>query len=336
MKNEKKIICLTPVKNEAWVLDNFIKCTGLWADEIIISDQESTDNSQEIIKKHVHTRLIINTYKNDYDEWQVRNILFTEARKINDKNILIAVDADEVLVWDFKNSSEWDIIRNLEAGTVIKCDFINLKPGFKQYWNGPVELFLGFVDDGSQFICDRIHTKRMIAPENAPVYKCKDIKIMHFQYTDWERMQSKHRWYQCWERVNNPDKSSIQIFRGYNHMYAIKKNELHPVPDEWFSYYLQNGIDLKDIKIESDYYWDRQVLDYFKKYGTAFFKRIDLWYINWKEVALKYGYTDLEDFRYPHNIMDRLVLFWLKKTQYNHENILVRIIDKILVKIFKY
>ena len=36
-----KIICLTPVKNEGWILERFLKCTSLWADYIIIADQSS-------------------------------------------------------------------------------------------------------------------------------------------------------------------------------------------------------------------------------------------------------------------------------------------------------
>ncbi|GAG56902.1 unnamed protein product, partial [marine sediment metagenome] len=47
-----KIICLTPVKNEAWILDNFIKCASLWADHIIIADQDSTDDARKIAKKY--------------------------------------------------------------------------------------------------------------------------------------------------------------------------------------------------------------------------------------------------------------------------------------------
>ena len=33
------VVCLTPVKNEAWILDRFLKCAGLWAEHIIIADQ---------------------------------------------------------------------------------------------------------------------------------------------------------------------------------------------------------------------------------------------------------------------------------------------------------
>ncbi len=51
MENEKPLlICLTPIKNEAWILDRFLKCASLWADYIIIADQQSTDSSIEIAK----------------------------------------------------------------------------------------------------------------------------------------------------------------------------------------------------------------------------------------------------------------------------------------------
>ena len=335
MESKRKIICLTPVKNEEWIIDKFLRCASLWADIIIIADQQSSDKTKEISQSFQKV-IYIENKSNDFSEKNRQSLLINEARKIKGSKVLITLDADEIFTAESLNNSEWDLFKNAEPGTVFRFRFMNITPDFKYYWCPDYYMPWGFVDDGKQHLGKEIHSFRVPLNDISKNIFLKEIKVMHFQYTDWERMQSKHRWYQCWERVNNPDKSSIQIFRGYNHMYAIKKNELNPVPDEWFSYYLQNGIDLKDIKIESDYYWDRQVLDYFKKYGTAFFKRIDLWYINWKEVALKYGYTDLEDFRYPQNIMDRLVLFWLKKTQYNHKNILVRIIDKILVKIFKY
>lgn len=42
--NEKPIInYLTPVRNEVWILDRFLKAASFWADHIIIADQMSTD-----------------------------------------------------------------------------------------------------------------------------------------------------------------------------------------------------------------------------------------------------------------------------------------------------
>ena len=54
------IICLTPVRNEAWILDKFLQCTSLWADYIILADQMSTDGSREIALKYPKVILVDN------------------------------------------------------------------------------------------------------------------------------------------------------------------------------------------------------------------------------------------------------------------------------------
>jgi len=41
MTNQPLLICMTPVRNEAWILHAFLKATSLWADHIIIADQNS-------------------------------------------------------------------------------------------------------------------------------------------------------------------------------------------------------------------------------------------------------------------------------------------------------
>ena len=332
----KKIICLTPVKNESWILDNFLKCAGLWADHIIVSDQGSEDDSKIIAQKYPGVTLVENPYRGEYNEYEVRNILFQNARKIDGDRIFIAVDADEVLSPEFLNEEELNCIMALSPGTVIKANFINIMPDYKRYWDGPVELFLGYVDDGKPYECDRIHTTRMISPRNAAVYRLKKTKVMHFQYVDWERMESKHRWYQCWERLNNPGKSAVEIYRAYHHMYSVKKSDLKHLPNEWLEYYQRQGVELTSFKNETDYHWDKNVLDYFIKYKTRFFIREAIWDKNWEESAQRLGYSNTGRFKDPRKLRQKVIHRWLRKTQPHQNNIFFRVIDKILIKLFRF
>ena len=57
---QPKIICLTPVRNEAWILKAFLSATSLWADIIIIADQMSTDGSREIARQFPKVKLLEN------------------------------------------------------------------------------------------------------------------------------------------------------------------------------------------------------------------------------------------------------------------------------------
>jgi len=332
MNKKKSIICLTPVRNESWILDKFLSSASIWADYIIVSDQNSNDNSADIARKYEKVRLIKNSY-NDYNEFSIRHVLFEEARKIEGDNVLIALDADEFFTPDLFFSNELEKILVSNPGTVIKSKFVNILPDLQHYWFGPMDLAWGFIDNKSEYCAEKIHTNRMIYPKDADILLLEKIKVMHFQYTDWDRMVSKHRWYQCWERINNPQKSPIEIFRPYHHMYAVKKNELKEIPDEWFDYYRKYGFDLSIVNKKKYYYWDKEVLEYFDKYGTHLFKREDIWDINWEAAAKENGYKVTDKYKDPRNLFLKIFHLWLRKTQYNHTNIFVRAIDKIL-KIF--
>jgi len=334
-KDRPKIICLTPIKNEEWILDRFIRCSNLWADEIIISDQGSDDSSKEIALKYPNVRLIDNPLK-EYDEWLNRKVLFEEARKIEGPKLFITIDADETFTPNFLNQDILDKILSIPPGTVLKSNFINIMPDFEHYWTGPISIPWGFMDDGSEYVADKIHTNRIIYPEKAEKVFIDDIKIMHYQYTDWERMESKHRWYQCWERINNPDQSAIRIYRNYHHMYSVKKNELKKIPENWFSYYLKLGINLRLINKEYNYYWDNIVLNYIKEYGANLFSKESIWNIDWVEKAKECGYKNFNNFKDPRSIFQKLLYWYLKKTQYYQDCLFIRAIDKMLIKLFRW
>ncbi|MFZ4799856.1 MAG: glycosyltransferase family 2 protein [Bacteroidia bacterium] len=119
------LICLTPIRNEAWVLHAFLKATSLWADYIIIADQMSTDGSKEIAISYPKVILIDNTLT-EMHQAQSRNLLFEEAKKIKGKKILFALDADEFLSGDFTKTQSWNKILNSKTGDLFLFKWINL------------------------------------------------------------------------------------------------------------------------------------------------------------------------------------------------------------------
>jgi hypothetical protein len=273
------IICLTPVKNEAWILEKFLKCASLWADYIVIADQMSTDGSREIAMNNPNVILIDNT-SIEFNEPERQKLLLNAARKIphnGQKKLFIALDADEFLTANFHESEEWAAILKSPIGTVFNFSLINIKPDFKEYWRRDYFSW-GFMDDETTtHEGSLIHSTRIPIPQNSTKFICHDIKVLHYQYTDWQRMQSKHRWYQCFEVINRPHLHSITIFRIYHHMYAIDKKELHKLPNEWFDFYETKGINMRSINKEKVYHWDKQVALYFEKYGTKQFALINIW-----------------------------------------------------------
>lgn len=332
MKNKIKIICLTPIKNESWLLDNFLRAASVWADYIIIADQMSSDGSREIAKKYKKVILIDNN-SIDYSEIDRQNILINEARKIDGPKLLITLDADEFFTPNCQKSFEWKKMLSAPEGTVFQFFWANLCPDMKNMWSvGPFSWAL--VDDGkTQHKGSKIHNARIPLPENGNPVLINDIKVMHFQYTSWHRMESKHRWYQCYERINFPQKNPIDIFRTYHHMYAIPKNNIKSIPQIWFDDYKKMGIDINLIIKEKKFYWDEKVLNYFDEFGFNFFRKEFIWNIDWNEVAKTWGLKN-NGIKDPRNLFDKFVHFYLFKTQKYSKSIFIKLIDKILKNIW--
>ena len=106
MNNNATLVCLTPVKNESWILHRFLKSASLWADHIIIADQNSTDNSREIALQYSKVILIENNAE-EFNEPERQKLLIDKAREIEGKRVIIALDADEMLTSNFLTSPEW-------------------------------------------------------------------------------------------------------------------------------------------------------------------------------------------------------------------------------------
>lgn len=329
------IICLTPVRNEAWILDRFLKSASLWADHIIIADQMSTDGSREIAKKYSKVILIDNC-SDTFNEPERQKLLIDEARKIIGPRLLITLDADEIFTPDILTSSEFDTILNSPPGTIFKFQLANIRPDLLNMWLVP-HFSWGYMDDGFQHDGTRkIHSARIPLPLNHDILKLNQIKVIHFQYTNWKRMQSKHRWYQCFEIINFPTKSAVDIFRMYHHMYAIPQKELNSMPKEWINEYNKLGIDITSVLEEDILWWDEQVVTYIELYGANYFKKLHIWDVDWELKAKFYGNGKTDIFKDPRSKMDKYLSQWLIKTQKNYHNLIFRAIDKFIKVVFHY
>lgn len=191
------IICLTPVKNEAWILRRFLECASLWADYIVIADQNSTDNSREIASEFSKV-VLVNNSSQFFNEPDRQKLLIDTARQLAKNRLLITLDADEILTANFLDSPEWKTVLDASPGTIIRFQRVNLLPDMCSYWlddTNKSDFPWGFMDDGSEHIGMKIHSNRIPLPTTAPSINLRSVKVLHYQFVDWERMQSKHRWY---------------------------------------------------------------------------------------------------------------------------------------------
>ena len=282
-----------------------------------MADQRSADASREVAATHRKTTVIENDSA-PYDEGTRQRLLIDAARRAvpDAKRILIALDADEMLTANWSRSREWESILSAEPGTVLYFDWVNILPGFETCWIPSKPLPLGFVDDGSPHGGEVLHSARIPVRPDAPSLVLRDIKVLHYQYTNWERMESKQRWYQCWECVNFPAKRAIQIFRQYHGMYARPEHEIHPFRREWIEGYEQLGIDMADIRAEPVTWWDREIVEMLLAHGPAFFRKQDIWAKDWTQMVRLCGHEGpAESVRDPRTKVEKRIHRWLHRTQ---------------------
>jgi hypothetical protein len=319
-----KIICLTPVRNEAWILNTFLKATSLWADYIIIADQCSTDGSREIALQYSKV-ILINNNQLSMHQAQTRKLLFEEAKKIKGNKILFSLDADEFLSGNFSATKSWGEIMNSKPGDIFFFKWINICENTNEcIITKPWMHWASRVDDNileSYFPDNYIHEWRLPYPKNdANKFKIDDIYFIHFARVNKKRQINKNIFYQVSTLHNEPHKSIVSLFR----MYHSEINEIRSVVNsDIYSFYTNNGISLLNDILRNDegkYYID-EVKKYFKIDGIDRFAGLNIWE---KDFLTALNVDD------PRNILIKLLHIYLKNTQRFSRKLVIRFTDKIL------
>jgi hypothetical protein len=325
----RRRICVTPVRNEAWIIDQFVSAARLWATDIIVADQRSTDGTLEKLKATPGVDVVINDLPT-FDESHRQRLLLDRARQTPGNRILIGLDADEALSANFSISKEWQQLEHATPGTILRFRWVNILPGFSHAWIPPGYRAFGFIDDGSEHRGRTIHSPRVPQPPGAPTLDLEDVVVLHFQYIAWERMLSKQRWYRAWEHITHRQKGPLQIFREYNHMNGgWHRSEIHEVNPEWLEGYARLGIDFRRIPTETVTWWDFEVLRLMQEHGPDRFRKIDIWDKDWTAVAAlaASGHDNLSD---PRSIFDKSAIRLLRATQQRRSNLAVRVLESVL------
>lgn len=307
------VVCVTPVRNEAWTLERFLSCAQEWADHIVIADQGSEDGTREIAESTPKT-IVVNNDSKGYDEGERHRLILEAARTVPGPRAIIAVDADEALSADVLGSPEWERALLSPPGTVLTAEWVNYLPGAERAWIPSGELPIGFIDDDRAHSPGRFHVRRVIVRPDDVRRSIDPVKLLHFQHLDWARMKSKQRRYQCAESLANPRKRPIQFYRQYHRMDAFPPSEIHVVDPRWTKAYETRGIDVCGITPQSSYPTDEEVLEMLLEHGTNRFRRLDIWDFDWQRLAAERGLSagDLSD---PRTAIESAVHRWLAATQ---------------------
>lgn len=326
--SDKKLIVITPVKNEDRILDLFLSCTSLRADFIIIADQNSTDKTAEICQKYDKVIYIKNNF-----EWLnqsvARQLLLDESRKIKWDKILFALDADEIISWSVMNNNNFkSILINLNQWESIELEWINLRWAYDRFCNDnsirkPSWKHFIFKDN---WVSNFDLSKTTSEPRMPEFFMQKstrfnNIKVFHFQFVNHVRMLAKQKRYRIWDFIN----SKYPSFRS-----AFKINLMY-YPSKIWLLKKTNKVNVNDFSL----YWDRirhwsktqwnktisrheyEIIEHLIKYGVNYFKRIDIWDTNRNMKANEIWIT--WDFKDPRNILIKIyhesqqILYFINK-----------------------
>ena len=285
----RRIVVLTPVRNEGWILDRFLNVTSRFADLIIIADQNSTDETVSICKRFDKVHLIQNTNP-DYDEATRQILLIETARKlVPEEKILLALDCDEILAANALETSGWQTMLNAPRGTVLVFEKPDLYVDPDRCLRGQFDWPGGYVDDGAQHTPQKVHSIRIPMPTGAPRLIIRDVKFLHYALLRPRAQIAKRRMYCVIENISKT-KTAYQRRRYYDARADLTK-PLRPEASnpDWFRGWERLGIDMRTVH-DQEYYWqDYETLDYLVRYGSYRFWLDDIWEMDWKKLAADIG-----------------------------------------------
>ena len=327
-----KLIVLTPVRNEAWILPAFLKATSLWADHIIICDQMSIDGSREIYGKFPKVHVIDNNLKVMHMA-ATRRLLLNEARRLlnGDTNaILFAIDADEFIYGDFMLSEGWQTIINSKPHDCFCWRWMDMQLGSTSKYK--LSPFLYFAVHVSQSLWDgyypdvSIHEPRLPWATGTHEYLLSNFYSIHFAQINVKRRLNKTRFYQV---SSVPDKQRYNTVNLYRQYHQDEYTECLELPNDAFVYYERYGLHIfeyLDLTDEGKHFTE-VIKQNIQSYGVEKYAMIDIWDDDW---------CARNNISKPkRKVYQRLLMWYLEKSNPYAQSLIIRAIDKVLKKIIR-
>lgn len=288
-----KIIGLLPFKNEEQFLPLYLKNVLPIVDEIIAIDNDSTDNSRQIMED---AGVIVKGYEETTDVrggWnpgRVRQFLFNYARERKGTHFL-CLDADEAFTTNFVPIAR-DVIKQIPPGKKLAMQWLALWKSNNFYRNDQTvwsNLYKDFVVTDSPEL-DYYYTfmadGRTIGKNTGdnwlhlpPEQGC----VLHYQFAYFNNFHLKQAWKQVGELVQHGPGSLGMILGKYGICFQDSNVGLKKIPSAWLE-----GIPTPDIP-NFDPKWDEstfmrcdlmpKILEHFDNKGVEYFEGLRIWHI---------------------------------------------------------
>lgn len=271
-----KIIALLPVKNEEWILSTYIHSMKSVADEIIALDDNSIDNTRQIL---IDNGVIVLESDNSttVNMSQKRTLLLEEGRKRGGTHF-IWLDADEIFSNNFIKDFKY-FINKLKTGEKLILPWITLwKDSYREridgVWKENYKDVIVYDTPDLSFENKELSEGRTQGFNNKIIKLSRDEgAILHFQFVNFEDSQIKQAWYRCVELIQyKKDPKKI------NNTYSISLDNNRVKTRTISNHFLENTILPINFATKKDEYI-KEISNLFNKYGIKFFEPLDIWYI---------------------------------------------------------
>jgi len=317
------LVCMTTVRNDAWVLNAFLKVVSIWADYIIVADQLSTDNTRSILKEYQKV-IVVENNTLEINEPERYKMVIDKAREIHGDKILFALDVDEVFSANFINTKDWNKILSSKKGDVFCFQWAQVHPSRNTY-SIPANFFPWvFHDDGIEPYNNyvrNLHSMRIPYPvEEKQMFYVNDFKVLHLQELILSRQKSKMRMMTMVDYLLN-NRKAVQLSRFYlprknrDKQYSLTSEMLYGKENFGF-----NLFDLVDLELNK-FWYDDFVLEHLERDGLDKYKKIDIWD---KSFVQSYGIRD------PRSFLTKILHGYLRVTHNVSYLSVVKVLDRLL------
>lgn len=328
--NKPIIIVVTPIRNEAWILDAYLTCTSSWADYIILADQHSNDGSREIAAKYEKVILVDNNLP-EMNQAAARELLFREVDKIDGDKVVLALDADEFLSEGFDKTEGWKRILQSGPNEIFCFQWLNLYGDY--HHSVPND---GYMEWGCHFAsttsiadeyvkCERrsVHEMRVPCLASATYININDIAFIHLARLNLDRQKNKEAFYQVSSVAKLQKRmSAVSLFRTYNFL----QFNINTMKRDVVLYVRDSNLDARDLvkKVDAGQYYIDEMVRIFERDGYKKYLKLDIWD---NPYLIERGINPKEPLIY------RLLFSYLRKTQPKADCRWVQLMDKVLRRI---
>jgi hypothetical protein len=299
----RPVIICTPVRNELHNLTRLLPTWQLYADHIIVADQNSYDGTREFLAAQPKVTIVSNR-DSEYDESTRIPLMLAAARGISNQAVLLCIDADETLSADVMTSLEWRSFLDARPGTTGFLNWIQLWRSIRQYVaHGDKARFahmpFAFVDDGRPFDpAGAMHGPRgpgMSRPTRT--FYFNEVVNLHFNMVNPDIYRKKQNWYKLfWWRKGGKYFHTNRNHLPYEH---LTSEPCEPSPAAWYQGYERAGIDLVSVESPALTWYDIEILQCIDTHGARVLWLLDIWNQDWehlRQLALADGHANI-----PHN-----------------------------------